>query len=127
MPLPFTAPTAVRDRWGEWFSQALKDTGLSQERFAASIGRTRQQVIRWKNGEALPDPEVLSDVARVLGKSLAETYRMAGQSVPTLDVNEPDEWFADEMRRIVDRAPAEKKPRIRELLRRQAEDLVSVA
>ena len=49
-----------------------EDAGLSQERLAAKIGKTRSAISQYENGTSMPRMGVVEDLARALGVTKAE-------------------------------------------------------
>lgn len=56
---------AFKDR----LKSARKDAGLKQHHIAAAVEVTNQAVSGWERGEAMPEPEKIPAIARLLGKT----------------------------------------------------------
>lgn len=51
---------------------ARKKTGLSQERFAARLGTSRRNVIRWESGQNKPGPHYQRRIAELTGQPIED-------------------------------------------------------
>lgn len=60
---------------------ALKDAGLSQQALASAVGVGQQTVSKWVTGLAMPRPEKIEVLERVLGVPKGKLGRAAGYAV----------------------------------------------
>lgn len=73
----------------ERISQVRKNAGLTQEKFAARIGLTRNFVWMIEKGERIPSDRTIADICREFGVS--ETWLRTGQGQMLLDLGEDAE------------------------------------
>lgn len=73
----------------ERISQVRKSAGLTQEKFAARIGLTRNFVWMIEKGERIPSDRTIADICREFGVS--ETWLRTGQGQMLLDLGEDAE------------------------------------
>lgn len=70
-------PQSLATRIGRTIREQREATGISQERFAANIGRHRTFMGSLERGETNPSLDTLERVAKALGMPLWQLVRMA--------------------------------------------------
>lgn len=77
MPQPSGMPLSLATRLGRTIREQREATGISQERFAANIGRHRTFMGSLERGETNPSLDTLERVAKALGTPLSHLLRLA--------------------------------------------------
>lgn len=68
---------------GAHIRTAREATGLSQKRLGEAVGVPNSTILRLERGDNLtPRPDLLSDIADVLGISLADLFALADYAAP---------------------------------------------
>lgn len=63
---------------GEVLRRRREERGWGQAELANRLGVTQQTVSRWENGDSLPRPRRLLEIAELLGLDSATLHRLAG-------------------------------------------------
>ena len=67
-------------RFGNYISELREAKGLSQTQLADILGVTNKAVSKWENGAAYPSSKLIYPLAKTLGVSVEEMYRVMSES-----------------------------------------------
>lgn len=118
-------PGSTWQAFGEWVEEkqsAIKPR-LSDAELARRAGITRQHLGLIKHGQSGAKKPVVISIAMALGADPDEACDLAGFSRTRRDA--PDVRFAREMEPILQKA-GDKRAQVEKMLKRTAEDLISV-
>lgn len=71
-------PPMDRGLFGRWLDVTLDNKDVQGKSLADSLGVTSGAVSRWRNGQSIPSPENLRDLAEYLGADPARVMATAG-------------------------------------------------
>jgi len=107
----------MRNEFGDWLRERIKETGKTQKEFAQIIGIEQPQLSRILSGERGTTDEVLNAISRALHLPPVQVFRAAGFLPPA---PEPTE-LKEEINHLIDQLPPGEQEEILELLRFKVE------
>ena len=78
-----------RERFGTFLSELRKEKGLTQQELADRLFVSNKAVSKWERGQSLPDIDLLTPLAEILGVTVAELLkgeRLTGGQVDACEV-----------------------------------------
>jgi transcriptional regulator with XRE-family HTH domain len=68
---------SARTAFARWLDTRINELGMSQADVARYVGTDGVQVMRWRRGDAVPQPRFLAKLAQLFGMDLDELQRLA--------------------------------------------------